>query len=274
MADILLRSEIFESDRWLDLPSDTHRLAYIRLLSEADGVGNMKGGQRRMWRILRDSCHVKTPEDSVRLMSELQDSDLIRRYEEEGDEYWHIPRYRTTLKWVTKRWPWSPWNNRNVTLSKDKHPRKQGDTKNATPAQGSAVPVQPVVVGVGVGVGVGEKHSVGFADGLSETRERHKAQTAEAVEVLNFLNEKRIEIIGPQVRGFGPNKTNLTPIRARIIEGVSKADCKKVIANRCLAWKSKPDYWQYLNPETIFSPKKFEKYLGNLGVPVETGGKT
>ena len=44
MADRLIRDELLESDRWLDLHSDTTRLAYVGLLLLADDFGNLEGG--------------------------------------------------------------------------------------------------------------------------------------------------------------------------------------------------------------------------------------
>jgi len=41
MPDRVIRDELLESDRWLDLPTDSHRLVYISLILIADDYGEI-----------------------------------------------------------------------------------------------------------------------------------------------------------------------------------------------------------------------------------------
>lgn len=147
MPDRIIRDELLQSDRWLDLPSDTHRLVYENLLLIADDYANLKGGPRRLFRWMASFSQVKTEADSIKLMSDLQDADLVRRYEVSGDEYWHLPRFKNSRKYWARKWPKSPFQE------SDKKPSKQKDEKNPNH---NLTTDEPHISG-GVGVGVGEK---------------------------------------------------------------------------------------------------------------------
>lgn len=149
MPDRIIRDELLQSDRWLDLPSDTHRLVYENLLLIADDYANLKGGPRRLFRWMASFSQVKTEADSIKLMSDLQDADLVRRYEVSGDEYWHLPRFKNSRKYWARKWPASPFPE------SIKKPSKQKTTENPDPI---LTPPEPHISG-GVGVGVGEQPS-------------------------------------------------------------------------------------------------------------------
>ena len=78
--------------------------------------------------------------------------------------------------------------------------------------------------------------------------------TDQAIEVLNHLN---------RVKGsrFQKSKSSLENIRARIRDGHSVADLKLVIDLKHEHWRDNFEMYQHLCPETLFGPKKFEKYL-------------
>lgn len=154
MSDRVLRDEIFESDRWLDLPSDSHRLSYIGLLPIADDFGNLEGGPRRVYRHLNGFTQIKTEADSIKVMSDLADADMVRRYEVDGREYWHLPRFTTHRQYIVRRCPPSPWDEELGPLGKEQRVYNRGHAKNA--AATSRKRSNDVAQGVGVGVGVGE----------------------------------------------------------------------------------------------------------------------
>ena len=72
-------------------------------------------------------------------------------------------------------------------------------------------------------------------------------------EVIDFLNE----IAGMSYRH---SDTSRKPIRARLNEGFTVEDCKQVIRNRWKAWRG-TQWQQYMRPDTLFRPSKFEGYL-------------
>lgn len=66
-----------------------------------------------------------------------------------------------------------------------------------------------------------------------------------------------------QVSGsrYQKSKTSLENIRARLREGYSVADLQLVIDLKHEHWNGNDEQYQYMRPETLFGPKKFEGYL-------------
>ena len=76
-----------------------------------------------------------------------------------------------------------------------------------------------------------------------------------ASRILDFLNEKA-------GRSFRPVPANLDPIRARLADGATEANCRGIIARKVREWAGNPKMAPYLRPETLFNRTKFESYLG------------
>jgi len=128
MPDRIIRDELLASDRWLDLPTDTHRVLFLGLVLLADDFGNLEGG-RRLWRTAHSFTQIKSFEDFARFMSELQDADLARRYEVDGRELWHLPRFRPQHWYIVRKFPASPWDQ-EIALGKSKRVINRGLAKN------------------------------------------------------------------------------------------------------------------------------------------------
>jgi len=77
----------------------------------------------------------------------------------------------------------------------------------------------------------------------------------EAGEGIDYLNIKT----GSSYRAT--TEANIKPIRARLNDGFTVEDCKKVIDTKSGQWLNNPDMVKYLRPATLFSPSKFEGYL-------------
>jgi len=77
-----------------------------------------------------------------------------------------------------------------------------------------------------------------------------------AIEYLNLKTEKNFK---------SSSKATRDKIIARINEGFTLDDFKKVIDNKVAQWKHDPKMNAYLRPETLFSPK-FESYLNEKPV--------
>ena len=90
-----------------------------------------------------------------------------------------------------------------------------------------------------------------------------------SIEVLNYLNLKTGKSFSVK------NKNNLQNIGARLKEGFSIDQLKSVIDKKTAEWAADCKMNQYLNPETLFRPKKFEIYLNSRGkIPdTATGGQ-
>src|SRR6266850_7129025 len=171
--DRVLKSELMNSDRWLDLPSDSHRLAYVCLLPLADDFGNFEAGPRRMWRWLHARTQVKDEGHSIKILSDLMDADLLRPYRVAEVDYWHIARFECDRKYISRKVPASPWDDIDLE-TRAKHYRqyyasRRADLKrkkakpdpNLTPIRGRS----GVSQGIGVGVGV-KKNTCSFATSL------------------------------------------------------------------------------------------------------------
>jgi uncharacterized phage protein (TIGR02220 family) len=75
----------------------------------------------------------------------------------------------------------------------------------------------------------------------------------QAIEIIDYLNRKT----GKKYRH---SKANLTVIAARLKEGFTLDDCKRVIDTKTAQWLN-DEKEKYLRPETLFRPSKFEGYL-------------
>lgn len=81
---------------------------------------------------------------------------------------------------------------------------------------------------------------------------------SQAIEVLNFLNEKT-------KHQYRLEDDNLKLVIKKLQSGVTVDDCRAVIARKCRDW-SGTEMQKYLRPATLFNPVKFEQYLGECVV--------
>lgn len=88
-------------------------------------------------------------------------------------------------------------------------------------------------------------------DGLEELPERF---SKEYREIINYLNEKTGK------KYSAKSRVNQGHMSARLKEGFTVEDFKKVIDTKCFQWKDDPKMSQFLRPETLFSTK-FDRYL-------------
>lgn len=97
-----------------------------------------------------------------------------------------------------------------------------------------------------------------------------KKQNSEAIEVLNYLNEKV-----NKKRGFAANEANLKFINGRLAEKYTVTDLKSVIDKKVKDWKNDKIMKEYLRPETLFNATKFQTYINQVDTkPTEEIGQT
>jgi len=100
-------------------------------------------------------------------------------------------------------------------------------------------------------------HTVDSLLYTNTTRKHHAANAAtgssEIDAIIDYLNTKA----GRHYRHTEPNRKG---IRARIAEGYTSADCRRVIDTKVAEWQG-TDMEKHLNCETLFRPSKFDKYL-------------
>lgn len=83
------------------------------------------------------------------------------------------------------------------------------------------------------------------------------SETIEAVDVLEYLNEKT-------GRHFRPVASNIRLVKGRLASGVTAEVCKQVIDAKVSQWLNDPKMEDYLRPGTLFAAQNFEQYLGQL----------
>ena len=151
MPDRVIRDEILESDRWLDLPTDAARLAFVGFVLICDDFGNLEGGQRRLFRFLHKFTQVKTQDAATAVIDALMQSDLLRRYTDNDRELFHIPRFKSHRQYLSRQFPPSPWCPSETELGKHKRIINKGLATNVVTT--SLQRSNDVAEGVGVGVG-------------------------------------------------------------------------------------------------------------------------
>lgn len=109
MPDRIIRGTLWESERFVNLPRNTHRLAFVALLTAADAIGNMEAADGHLWRIWRDVLRLDTRAAIVEILDALVGADLVRLYDVAGKRFLHIPRYRQRMRYLARLNPPSPW---------------------------------------------------------------------------------------------------------------------------------------------------------------------
>lgn len=79
--------------------------------------------------------------------------------------------------------------------------------------------------------------------------------SAEISEILAYLNSKTGKRFKPTT------DSHVRLIGARLKDGYSVADCKKVIDIKCAEWLKDPKMAKYLCPSTLFAASHFDDYL-------------
>ena len=97
-----------------------------------------------------------------------------------------------------------------------------------------------------------------FEEQSKKPKRKQKASNDEITEkaqsVIAYLNEKTRQRFNTKTKG------NLSKAVARLKEGYTVDDLKAVIDFKVAAWMG-TDMQQYLRPETLFAPTKFDGYL-------------
>ena len=119
MPQRIIRESLLYSDRFLDLPSNCERMAFLALLLRADDRGNLEatdGGLHRMWR----DFEVDTVKDSLAILEHLTTAELVKVYEVDGKRFIHIPRFQQKLRSYKSQVPLPPWQENEIKQSDSK----------------------------------------------------------------------------------------------------------------------------------------------------------
>lgn len=108
MPDRIIREELLESERWLTLKDNADRLAYVALILRADDYGNFSAEPYRLMRMWRE-FGITTTELVAKTLNELGDHELIRVYETDGKRFLHLPRFKNSRRYWSRKFPKSPF---------------------------------------------------------------------------------------------------------------------------------------------------------------------
>jgi len=164
MYSRVIRAEVWESERFCDLHSDSHRLLFLALVARADDFGNVEAKPRTLFRWARNFTQIKEDAALLAAISALCDADICRAYTVDGTPYLHLPRFDSSRRWMARVCPPSPWCDlsSDVPAAKSARLSKRAERqKNQALAKMSSDDI-PTTVGLssdcrlrGVGVGVG-----------------------------------------------------------------------------------------------------------------------
>lgn len=136
MPNRIIRCELLTSEAWLALKDNQDRAAYIACLLTADTLGNMPAGPHRLVHLWRP-YGVDTPEKAAKVLTELIDVDLVRRYEVDGKAYLNIPRFKQVTRFLGHLWPIPPWA---TDKEKQAYTKKSQETHKRAPENHGAPP--------------------------------------------------------------------------------------------------------------------------------------
>ena len=106
--------------------------------------------------------------------------------------------------------------------------------------------------------GIDTTDSVSVSDTVTNTN----SNTEYIKEILDYLNTKANKNFRYS------NKETIKHINARLSEGYTVNDFKKVIDIKCSEWLN-TNMDQYLRPNTLFSPTNFENYLNTKAATIK-----
>jgi uncharacterized phage protein (TIGR02220 family) len=106
------------------------------------------------------------------------------------------------------------------------------------------------------------KNSLSLSNINKNITKQNDQYLAEALEVLNFLNEHAN-------KAYDPTREHLLHITERLLEGVTVDICRAVIVKKTRQWTGKESLEANLNPITLFRRENFNRYKGELVYPKE-----
>ena len=226
---------IIDSDAFLDMPV-TARLLYYDLSMRAD-----------------DDGFVNSPKKIMRMIGASQD-DLsilcLRKFIIPFDngivviKHWRIHNYIRKDTYSP-----TPYTDEMNMLIVDEN--KAYKLKNAAETEPRQLTVDEPSTQVSIDkVSTGKDNNI-----LSGKPDR----SGERTEIISYLNQKT-------GKDFRHNtRATVKLVEARLNDGYSVDDFKKVIDNKCAEWLG-TEQAQYLRPETLFAPSHFESYLNQKPV--------
>lgn len=235
---------IIDSDAFLDMPLSSQSL-YFHLSMRADDDGFINN-PKKIQRMI--GCG----DDDLKLLMAKRfilvfESGVIVIKHWRMHNYIRADRYKPTI-YQDEMSQLKVKNNKGYTMNALPEPEKRDDTEDGPLGipDGNQMETQ---------VRLGKDR---LGKGNKDTMSSKPDYMPAVKEIIEYLNQKT----GSNYRAT--TKATQTKIKARLAEGFSVDDFKRVINIKCAEWLNDANMSQYLRPETLFGTK-FESYSQQKG---------
>lgn len=251
----MFSKKITDTDRFLDMPASAQNLYFhINMHADDDGfLGNAKTIKRM----------VGASDDDLKLLVTKQflipfDDGVVVIKDWRIHNYIRSDRYRSTIYTDHKNSLQINENQQYELVSEQ--PKEVGMTDGIPSGNqnGYQMDTQVKLSQVKLSKGKLSKGKLSKTRQDKTSRDQPEADSVppEAVkEVIDYLNQKA----GTKYRSTTAATKRL--VGARLKEGFTVDDCKKVIDNKVADWLNDEKMKNYLRPNTLFQASKFESYL-------------
>lgn len=133
MPDRMIRDELLTSERYWSATIEAQRL-FIHLLLKIDDVARFSGKNYT----IRSACfpgQAIEPAKIEKLLAELQDIDLIRLYEVNGERFIFVPRFKQRLRFPKSKYPAPPKEISDIPEEKTDVSQAQDSLKSGSSPQ-------------------------------------------------------------------------------------------------------------------------------------------
>lgn len=123
----MIRDDLLKSERYWSCSPEARNL-FVSIVLSADDTARAQGSA---W-YLRTHCMAGTVsnERAEKLLSELQDCDLVRVYQNDGARYLFIPRFKQRLRYVHSKYPEPPNEINDLVIKKTDSSQSQDRPKS------------------------------------------------------------------------------------------------------------------------------------------------
>lgn len=250
-----------DSER-IDTISFQAEVLLLRLMMKADDLGAYHANPKLINSFCFPLKNIRET-DISRWLQELVSSGLIALYDADNKSFLHIINFGQRLRTVKPKYPQIPDNVLNKILSADgghmsADCQSESETETETEDEVETETETPNPKGEYSKDFPGDQKKV-YTDKSREKKEKEKSsakkekEDLEAIEILDFLNLTAN-------KNFQPIDSNLKFIRARLQDQPAEI-LKQVIQLKTFDWKDDFKMNDYLRPETLFNPTKFQTYI-------------
>ena len=116
MSDRIVRDELLTSERYWSVSIEAQRL-FVHLLLNIDNLARFSGKNYT----IRSACfpgQAVDPDKVEKLLSELQDADLVRFYSVDGARFVFVPRFKQRLRYTRSDYPAPPNEINDIVIDK------------------------------------------------------------------------------------------------------------------------------------------------------------